>query len=85
MEEKTIATFDKNAAQDVRVRFVEHFGHHLVDIRVFATAGAVGPRVPTKKGLSISYEKLPELIAALTDAESDLRANGLIRDRDEAA
>ncbi len=85
MDERTIAIFDKNAAQDVRVRFVEHFGHKLVDVRIFTTIGAVGDRVPTRKGLSISYDKVSQLIAALVDAEAELRVAGLIGDQDEAA
>ena len=83
--EKVVASFEKNRVEDMRVRLTEYQGHHLVDVRVFATTGADGHRVPTKKGLSISYEKLPELIAALVDAEAELAARGLTRVGDKAA
>ena len=67
---KQIATFAKNSRDQVRVSICEYQGFDLVDLRVWTTPDNGGDPVPTKKGVSIRVTMLPELIAALKEAES---------------
>jgi hypothetical protein len=64
-----LASFRKNATEEVRVTRSNFKGFDLVDIRVYGEFG--GPAkvmMPTKKGLSIQRDQLPTLIAALQAA-----------------
>ena len=66
-----LASFTKNATEEVRVTRSDWKGFDLVDVRVYGQFG--GPAkvmMPTKKGLSIQREQLPELIAALLAAQA---------------
>ena len=74
-----IAVLTKNGTEDLRVALDEFKGHNLLDLRVFAEFG--GPakvKMPTKKGLSLRVEMLPDLIAALQAAQERARGLGLI-------
>ena len=78
--DKTVAIIEKNRVEEIRVRLVEFHGRPFADIRVFTTADATGERVPTRKGIALRPEKLPELIEALRGAERRAWAAGLIED-----
>ena len=80
MDETTIATVEKNKAEEYRVRLVEFHGKPFVDVRVYATSDATGERVPTKKGVAIHPDKLGAIIEALQQAEAVAREEGLIKD-----
>ena len=82
---KLIATLRKNAAEEVRVSLDEFKGHDLISLRVWCDPYAGDARVPTKRGLSVSVRLLPELIAALRQAEAEAREAGLLGDDAEAA
>ncbi len=71
--DKPIATFKKNARDEVRVSITEYMGHDLIDLRVWTTPDNGGDPVATKKGLSIRVTMLPELIEALKQAEATAR------------
>lgn len=71
-----ITTIDKNASESVRVVLDEFKGHHLCDMRVFATFTAAAVPMPTKKGLSVRIDMLDELIAGLTEAKAQAVAMG---------
>jgi hypothetical protein len=74
-----VAELVKNKRERVRVALDQWQGHDLVDIRVTAPLGdASDIFAPTKKGVSLAVARLPELIAALTAAEAEARARGLI-------
>jgi len=60
--EKDCASFAKNATCEVRGRFLNVRGRACADVRTFA-AGAGGDMVPTRAGVCIGREKLPELLA----------------------
>jgi hypothetical protein len=78
--DKTIATIPKNAREEVRVALCEFNGHDLFAVRVFTDpAGATGDRVPTRKGLTASIRLLPDIIRALTKAEAEAKAAGLLQ------
>ena len=75
-----IATFRKNANEEVRVSIDDFRGHRLVNIRVWYTGPDGEPR-PGKQGVAIRIELLAELRAALDFAAKEGRAavnNGLV-------
>ncbi len=76
-KETLVATIEKGRTQDIRVRLAEFHDKTYVDIRTFVVADAT-ERVPTKKGIAVPPPRLPDLIAALQDAEAQARAAGLI-------
>jgi len=73
-----IATIRKNASESVVVSLAEFKGYHLVDARVHSVFNPGDDPKPTKKGVALRVEKLPELIEALKDAEAEARRRGLI-------
>ncbi len=85
--EKTIRTIRKSQRAEIRVSLTEYHGHDLCDVRVFAEPYSGDEWIATKKGLSLSVELLPELIAALQQAEAEARAASLLKnpDADSAA
>ena len=84
--DETIATIPKNATEEVRVSLSEYRGTHLVGIRVYANyKSPLDERTPTKKGVALKVERLPELIAALQEAERDAIEAGLLAPADRAA
>jgi len=68
----TICEIEKNARERVRIALYEYRGHKLIDIRVLIECGD-GVR-PTPKGVSLSVNRLRELIDALTRAEAEAQA-----------
>lgn len=68
MTERVVATFAKNASEEVRVALTEFKGNALVDVRVYVSYKTTGQIGPTKKGITLRVELLPELIGALQRA-----------------
>lgn len=86
--EQTIATIEKNQIEEVRVGLSEYQGHDLIGIRIWASYdSADSEKRPTKKGVNLRIGRLPELIAALQEAEREAIEAGLLNPSaaDEAA
>lgn len=66
---KEIARIEKNALEEIIVQLTEFMGHDLVDLRVWTKGLPDGAGSPTKKGLTVKPDLLPELIEALQKAE----------------
>ena len=78
-DRRTIATFPKSSVEEVRVSLSKFKGFDLVDARVWAEPDdGDGDRRPTRKGLCLRVERLPELIEALHLAEEAARKAGLL-------
>ncbi len=73
--DKTVAVFQKNKFQEVRVGIREFKGNDLVDIRTWTLTQGSNEMVPTAKGISINIGLLPELRKALDAVEKELKAN----------
>lgn len=75
-----IAIVEKNSREDVRIAIDEFRGTQLVDIRVFAdfNSNEADTRTPTKKGVSLKIERLPDLIRALEKAKEEAARRGLL-------
>jgi len=66
---KEIAKIDKNAQEEIIVQLTEFKGYDLVDLRVWVKSLVGETGTPTKKGLTVKPDLLPELIEALQEAE----------------
>ena len=82
-EERVIATLDKNSAEEVRVSLSTFKGYDLISARVWTDPeGGDGERRPTRKGLTLRVELLPQLLEALQQAAEEALKAGMI-DHDE--
>jgi len=77
---ETIATFDKNKFEEVRIGVKEYKGFDLIDLRVWVESKEVGGKVPTAKGLSLNVELFTQFKKAILDLEKVLKQNNLIGD-----
>jgi len=64
----TLATFQKNALQEVGVSLEEFHGYDIFNIRVWNRAED-GEMRPGKQGLALRLEQLPDLMDALAIVE----------------
>ena len=76
--DKTVATFQKNKFQEVRIGIREFKGNDLVDIRTWTMTQGANEMVPTAKGVTINITLLPQLRKALEDVEKILKENMMI-------
>jgi hypothetical protein len=53
---------------NIRVRWSEYKGHRYLDIRVFTEIEGKVDKVPTKKGVTLRPDLIPELMKALKSA-----------------
>ena len=71
MNNRLIAQFNKNSLEVVKISEAWFKGKRYFDIRIWAQGenpGEPGSEQPTKKGICLSIELLPELIQALKKA-----------------
>jgi hypothetical protein len=74
-----IAIIRKNALEEIRVELAEFNGYDLIHLRVWTEPRNGGSeRIPTKAGVCCNVRLLPELIAALQQAEAAARDAGLL-------
>lgn len=57
--------FRKNKSETVRVSATNYEGHDLINVRAYALNRSTGEVGPTKKGISLNIDTIPELIDAL--------------------
>jgi len=72
---KAIAKINKNALELVVIRLSEFKGCDLIDIRIWMKPEdprEEGELKPTKKGISLGIDAIPELIQALQKAQEAL-------------
>ncbi len=69
MEDIEIAVIKKNATDELRIAVKQYEGITYVDIRTFTEYHTTGQMGPTKKGVTVSLRRLPEVIAALQAAQ----------------
>ena len=70
--EKLIATFEKNAREEIKVQLTEYKGHQLLDIRIFFLPADGGESRPTRRGITMSTNLIPHLKKAIGEAQSAL-------------
>lgn len=77
MADTVIATIPKNSREEVRISLSEFRGVDLINLRIWFDAKD-GDKRPSKDGLALRLEKLPDLIQALQGAEHEARRAGLL-------
>ena len=76
MADQLIATIPKNAREELSISLTEFKGYNLVSQRVWYRADD-GEMRPSKAGVVIRIERLPELIEGLQAAQAAAQARGL--------
>ncbi len=76
--DKTVAVFQKNKFQEVRVGIREFKGNDLIDIRTWTMTQGSNEMVPTAKGVSINVSLLPHMKNALAEVEKVLKENSMV-------
>jgi RecB family endonuclease NucS len=71
-DERIVRSFRKNQREVVRVILREFEGTKLLDVRAFGKRDD-GQEAPTRKGIAINVALLPELLAAIIEAETIAR------------
>jgi len=77
--DKTVATFQKNKFQEIRVGIREYKGNDLIDIRTWTMTQGTEEMVPTAKGVSINVHLLEDLKKAITKVEQTLKENSMLQ------
>lgn len=73
-----VANLQKDRRETLRIALDRYQGVNLIDLRVCVDlTESSGIQTPTKKGLSLRVEMLPEIIAALLEAQAQARELGL--------
>ena len=75
---QTVATFQKNRFEEIRVGVKEFKGYDLIDIRVWTDVKGMDTKVPTAKGLSLNVEFYHDLKKAVLKLEEALAKNNLL-------
>lgn len=73
-----VAIIPKNSTEEIHIALDHYAGRNLIDVRVFAKWNGSEVFSPTKKGVSITPDKLDAVIAALTEAEARAVALGWV-------
>ena len=76
--DKTIAVFQKNKFQEVRIGIREFKGNDLIDIRTWTMTQGSNEMVPTAKGVTFNIHLLLEMQKALGSVEKELKENGML-------
>jgi len=75
---ETVATFNKNKFEEIRIGVKEYKGFDLIDLRVWVDSKDAGGKVPTAKGLSLNVELFNEFKKAILALETTLKKNNLL-------
>jgi hypothetical protein len=79
LSQTALTTIRKNAAEEIRIELTQFNGHDLLNVRIWTDQRNGGSeRIPTKAGIACRVALLPEIIAALQQAEAQARARGLL-------
>jgi hypothetical protein len=73
----TIATFEKNKREEVRVSVDTFHGRKLINIRVYYRDDD-GAMKPGKQGLAIGVDRYKDFAGAILEAGKHLKEKGLI-------
>ena len=75
--DKTVAVFQKNKFQEIRVGIREFKGNDLIDIRTWTMTQGSEEMVPTAKGVSINVNLLEELKKSIAEVEKVLKEHNM--------
>jgi len=66
-----VATIPKSESEELRVELAHYKGGKYAAMRIFAKGELGGPMLPTRNGLTVSLQALPQLLAALRAVETE--------------
>jgi hypothetical protein len=70
--QKVIKDIEKNASNKIRISLTEFKGYDLIDLRVYYE-DEEGDYKPTKKGIALKPEIIPQVIEGLQEAEKEIK------------
>jgi hypothetical protein len=70
-----IATIKKNATEEIPISLTRYRGYELLDVRIYFEDDQ-GIWRPTKRGLTVRLEMLPDLLKALGRVRGELCRRG---------
>ena len=73
MENLLVHSFQKNESEEIRISLREYKNRHYLDLRLFFQPQDQREMVPSKKGITVSVEFLPELKRGLLKFEQEVR------------
>ena len=76
--DNAIAAIAKNGKESVHVALSSFKGRSLIDVRTYAVWGDDPAPRPTRNGVSLSIDKLDDLMAALASAKAEAVRLGLL-------
>ena len=76
--DKTVAVFQKNKFQEIRIGIREFKGNDLIDIRTWTMTQGSDEMVPTAKGVTMNISLLGELRKSLDSVEKILKENKMV-------
>lgn len=69
---KPLTVIEKNSREELRVVWGEFRGQQLLNLRIFTDLPNVDERMPTRKGITLTMDQIPEVISALKEAMEDV-------------
>jgi len=73
METQLIHSFRKNDREEIRISFREYKERFYIDMRLYFLAEDRGEMCPSKKGLTLGIDFLPEIKLGITKLEDVAR------------
>lgn len=83
MSSVLVETIEKSRIDELRVALSEYRDRFYIDVRLYTELSDSPEKVPTKRGINLRVEQLPELIEALERARAVAVERGLLK-RDAA-
>jgi hypothetical protein len=71
-EDKVVSSFKRNPTEEVRAGIKEFKGRRYIDLRIYYMDDQ-GEWKPTRKGISLATDFMPELRAAVDAIEAELK------------
>jgi len=71
-EDKVVASFKRNPTEEVRAGIKEFKGRRYIDLRIYYMDDQ-GEWKPTRKGISLATDFMPELRNAVDNIEKELK------------
>jgi hypothetical protein len=72
-EDKVVASFKRNPTEEVRAGIKEFKGRRYIDLRIYYMDDQ-GEWKPTRKGISLATDFMPELRNAVDNIEKELKS-----------
>jgi len=73
VENLLVHSFQKNESEEIHFSLREYKNRHYLDLRLFFQPQGQREMVPSKKGITVSVEFLPELKRGLLKLEQEIR------------